>query len=182
MEKKTRNLLIGLGVFVALIAIVLIIFNLYKPQSQPAPAAETETSETEESVNTDEQSEEAETEEDQAADDQTSDDATDDAAAEESKNIIIEVKDSEGNVTTYEVTTDAEFLRQAMDEAEGLTYEGTDSEYGMMVEVVNGEQAIYAEDNAYWAFYVNGEYGNYGIDSQPVTDGDTYSIVYEAAN
>lgn len=182
MEKKTRNLLIGLGVFVALIAIVLIIFNLYKPQSQPAPAAETETSETEESVNTDEQTEEAETEEDQAADDQTSDDAADDAAAEGSKNIIIEVKDSEGNVTTYEVTTDAEFLRQAMDEAEGLTYEGTDSEYGMMVEVVNGEQAIYAEDNAYWAFYVNGEYGNYGIDSQPVTDGDTYSIVYEAAN
>ena len=182
MEKKTRNLLIGLGVFVALIAIVLIIFNLYKPQSQPAPAAETETSENEESVNTDEQSEEAEIKEDQAADDQTSDDAADDAAAEGSKNIIIEVKDSEGNVTTYEVTTDAEFLRQAMDEAEGLTYEGTDSEYGMMVEVVNGEQAIYAEDNAYWAFYVNGEYGNYGIDSQPVTDGDTYSIVYEAAN
>ncbi len=140
MEKKTRNLLIGLGVFVALIAIVLIIFNLNKPQFQPAPAAEG------------------------------------------SKNIIIEVKDSEGNVTTYEVTTDAEFLRQAMDEAEGLTYEGTDSEYGMMVEVVNGEQAIYAEDNAYWAFYVNGEYGNYGIDSQPVTDGDTYSIVYEVAN
>ena len=69
-----------------------------------------------------------------------------------------------------------------MDEAEGLTYEGSDSEYGMMVEVVNGEQAIYAEDNAYWAFYVNGEYGNYGVDSQPVTDGDTYSIVYEAAN
>ncbi len=69
-----------------------------------------------------------------------------------------------------------------MDEAEGLTYSGTDSEYGMMVEVVNGEQAIYSEDNAYWAFYVDGEYGQYGIDSQPVDDGVTYSIVYEAAN
>ena len=101
--------------------------------------------------------------------------------AEGSKNITIEVKDSKGEVTTYEVSTDAEYLRQAMDETEGLTYSGTDSDFGMMVEVVNGEQAIYAEDNAYWAFYVNGEYGNYGIDSQPVTDGDTYSIVYEAA-
>ncbi|MBP5555848.1 MAG: DUF4430 domain-containing protein [Lachnospiraceae bacterium] len=185
MEKKTRNLLIGLGVFAVLIAVLLIIFNLNKPQAQPAPAAETETAETEESVNTDEQSEEAETADEQTAEEQNaedtaSDEATDDA--EGSKNIVIEVKDSEGNVTTYDVTTDAEFLRQAMDEAEGLTYEGTDSEYGMMVEVVNGEQAIYAEDNAYWAFYVNGEYGNYGIDSQPVTDGDTYSIVYEAAN
>lgn len=161
MEKKTRNLLIGLGAFVTLIVIALIVFNMYKPQSQPAPAAETETA-AEETVTADEQP------------------AEDDA--EGSKNIVIEVKDSEGNVTSYEVTTDAEFLRQAMDEAEGLTYDGSDSEYGMMVEVVNGEQAIYSEDNAYWAFYVNGEYGNYGIDSQPVTDGDTYSIVYEAAN
>lgn len=161
MEKKTRNLLIGLGAFVALIVIALIVFNMYKPQSQPAPAAETETA----------------AEETATADEQTAEDD-----AEGSKNIVIEVKDSEGNVTSYEVTTDAEFLRQAMDEAEGLTYDGSDSEYGMMVEVVNGEQAIYSEDNAYWAFYVNGEYGNYGIDSQPVTDGDTYSIVYEAAN
>ncbi len=148
MDKKKRNLLIGVGVFAALIVIALIIFNMYKPQAQTAPADSTQT----------------------------------EAADEGSKNIIIEVKDSEGNVTTYEVTTDAEFLRQAMDEAEGLTYDGSDSEFGMMVEVVNGEQAIYAEDNAYWAFYVNGEYGNYGIDSQPVEDGDTYSIVYEAAN
>lgn len=166
MEKKTRNLLIGLGAFVALIVIALIVFNMYKPQSQPAPAAETETA-----------AEETAAEETAAADEQTAEDD-----AEGSKNIVIEVKDSEGNVTSYEVTTDAEFLRQAMDEAEGLTYDGSDSEYGMMVEVVNGEQAIYSEDNAYWAFYVNGEYGNYGIDSQPVTDGDTYSIVYEAAN
>ena len=189
MEKKTRNLLIGLGAFVALIAAALIIFNLYKPQAQPAPAAEPEV--TEETAATDEQSVEENADADeQVAEDQTSDDeavaddeaAEDTADAEGSKNIVIEVKDSEGKVTTYEVITDAEFLRQAMDEAEGLTYEGTDSEYGMMVEVVNGEQAIYAEDNAYWAFYVNGEYGNYGVDSQPVTDGDTYSIVYEAAN
>ena len=168
MDKKQKNLLIGVGVFAALIVIALIIFNMNKPQAQPAPADDTQTEVTDETVDVE-----------QTVDDDT---AADDAAAEGSKNIIIEVKDSEGNVTTYEVTTDAEFLRQAMDEAEGLTYDGSDSEFGMMVEVVNGEQAIYAEDNAYWAFYVNGEYGNYGIDSQPVTDGDTYSIVYEAAN
>ena len=178
MEKKTRNLLIGLGAFVALIVIALIVFNMYKPQSQPAPAAETETA-AEETATADEQTADDAADDEQADDDQNADDIDD---AEGSKNIVIEVKDSEGNVTSYEVTTDAEFLRQAMDETEGLTYDGSDSEYGMMVEVVNGEQAIYSEDNAYWAFYVNGEYGNYGIDSQPVTDGDTYSIVYEAAN
>ena len=177
MDKKQKNLLIGVGVFAALIVIALIIFNMNKPQAQPAPADDTQTEVTDETVDG-----EQTVADDQNTDDTAADDTADDAAAEGSKNIIIEVKDSEGNVTTYEVTTDAEFLRQAMDEAEGLTYDGSDSEFGMMVEVVNGEQAIYAEDNAYWAFYVNGEYGNYGIDSQPVTDGDTYSIVYEAAN
>ncbi len=184
MDKKTRNLIIGLAAFVALIAIVLVIFNNYKPQAQSAPADETQTEVSTDETVTDEQPAIDNTAaDDQAADDQAAeDDTADDATAEGSKNIIIEVKDSEGNVTTYEVTTDAEFLRQAMDEAEGLTYSGTDSEYGMMVEVVNDEQAIYTVDNAYWAFYVNGEYGQYGIDSQPVEDGDTYSIVYEAAN
>ena len=172
MNKKTRNLIIGLVAFIALIAIVVVVFNNYKPQSQTAPSDDTQTEVAADETVTDEQT----------ADDTAADDTADDVATEGSKNIVIEVKDSEGNVTTYEVVTDAEFLRQAMDEAEGLTYEGTDSEYGMMVEVVNGEQAIYAEDNAYWALYVNGEYGNYGVDSQPVTDGDTYSIVYEAAN
>ena len=98
------------------------------------------------------------------------------------KNITIEVTGSDGETVSYAVSTDAEYLRQAMDETDGLTYGGSESEYGMMVETVNGEKAVYAEDNAYWAFYVNGEYGSYGIDSQPVTDGDTYSIVYEAAN
>ena len=30
----------------------------------------------------------------------------------------------------------------------------------------------------YWSFYVNDEYCNYGIDSQPVHDGDKFRIEY----
>ena len=63
----------------------------------------------------------------------------------------------------------------------GFSYAGTDSEYGLMVEYVNEERADYAQDGAYWALYVNGEYGQYGADSQPVADGETYSWVYESA-
>ena len=33
--------------------------------------------------------------------------------------------------------------------------------------------------NAYWAIYVNDEYGMYSLDTQPVTDGDSYALVYE---
>ena len=101
------------------------------------------------------------------------------------KNITIEVTGSNGETTDYELSTDAEFLKQAMDELdadnEQFSYSGSDSEYGMMVEYVNEERALYAEDGAYWALYVNGEYGQYGVDSQPVVDGDTYTWTYEKA-
>lgn len=98
-----------------------------------------------------------------------------------SKDITIEVVNKAGESVMYEVNTDAEYLRQAMEEAEGLEFSGTESEYGMMVEVVNGESAIYATDGAYWSFYVNEGYCNYGIDEQPVIDGDAFSIVYTPA-
>ena len=68
-----------------------------------------------------------------------------------------------------------------MDEAEGLTYEGEDGPYGMMISHINGEKAVYEEDNAYWGFNVNGSYCNYGISEQPVNDGDAFEIVYTPA-
>lgn len=97
------------------------------------------------------------------------------------KAITIEVVDDTAASTTYEVNTDAEFLRQAMEEADGLTFSGSESEYGLMVDTVNGIRADYTQDGAYWSFYVNDEYCNYGIDTQPVNDGDDFSIVYTPA-
>ena len=95
-----------------------------------------------------------------------------------SKAITITVVNKAQETVDYSVKTDAEFLRQAMEEAKGLEFTGSESEYGMMVETVNGELADYAADGAYWAFYVNDEYCNYGIDSQPIADGDKFSVVY----
>ncbi len=100
------------------------------------------------------------------------------------KDITIEVTGSTGDTTEYELITDAEFLKDAMDElvanGSGFTYSGTDGDYGIMVEIINGESAIYEKDGAYWALYVNGEYGQYGADAQPVADGDDYLWKYEA--
>ncbi len=98
---------------------------------------------------------------------------------EGTKEIVIEVVDNEQDTTSYELKTDAEFLRQAMEEAEGLTFSGTESEYGMLVDTVNDVTPDYSVDGAYWSFYVNGVYCKYGIDSQPVLDGDTFTIKYE---
>lgn len=99
-------------------------------------------------------------------------------AAAGSKNITIEVLSKEGTSTVYDVSTDAEYLRQAMEEADGLEFAGEDSEYGMTILEVNGEKADYNVDGAYWSILVNGEYGNYGTDAQIVTDGDAFQIVY----
>ena len=100
---------------------------------------------------------------------------------EGSKTITIEVINQADESKEYEVKTDSEFLRQAMEEAEGLEFSGQESEYGMMVEVVNGESAIYDKDGAYWSFIVNGEMCNSGIDTQPIEDGDEFQIVYTEA-
>ena len=99
---------------------------------------------------------------------------------EGSKEVTIEVVDSKGKSTVYELKTDVLYLKEAMDEAKGLEYSGTESQYGLMIEVVNGETAIYTENGAYWSFYVNGEYCNYGIETQPLEDGDEFQIVYTA--
>jgi hypothetical protein len=106
-------------------------------------------------------------------------------AQEGSKSVVVEVVDDTGASKEYTEKTDAEFLKEVMDELSKSTdfsYEGTDSEYGLYITAVNGITADYNTDGAYWAIYVNDEYGMYGADQQPVVDGDHYSFVYEKAN
>lgn len=101
--------------------------------------------------------------------------------AEGLKNVSVEVVMSDGKSEIYKTSTNAEYLRQVMDEIEGITYGETINGFGPMVTEVNGERAVYEENGAYWAFYVNGEYCNYGISDQPVNDGDEFKIEYTKA-
>ena len=91
-----------------------------------------------------------------------------------SKSVTIEVVNKAGQTTAYTVKTDAQYLRGVMDEADGLTF----TEAGGMVMSVNGESADYSADKSYWAFYIGDAYCNYGINDQPVADGDVFRIVY----
>ena len=97
------------------------------------------------------------------------------------KVVSIEVVDSNGQCEIYETSTDSLYLRGVMDEIEGITYSETVNGFGPMVTEVCGERAVYEENGAYWAFYVNGEYCNYGISDQPVNDGDLFRIEYTRA-
>ena len=97
-------------------------------------------------------------------------------STEGSKTITIEVVNKAGESTVYDLKTDAEYLRGAMEETEGLEFTVEDG----MVLTVNGESAVWETDGAYWGFYINEDYCNYGIDTQPVADGDAFRIIYTA--
>lgn len=105
-------------------------------------------------------------------------------AADESaggdKAYTLEVVSQDGSSRTYEATTSQEFLKGVMDElaeSQDFSYE----ESGGIIGTINGERADYNEDNAYWAIYVNGEYGQYGADQQPVAAGDAFKFEYTPA-
>lgn len=56
--------------------------------------------------------------------------------------------------------------------------EGEKGTFGLYITKVDGEQAIYEKDKAYWALFINGEYATSGIDATPVNDGDDFWLVY----
>lgn len=87
------------------------------------------------------------------------------------------VTDQDGNETQFLIHTDKETVGEALLEL-GLIA-GDESEYGLYVKTVNGITADYDVDQTYWAFYVNGEYAEKGVDSTPVTAGDSYSFKVE---
>ncbi len=87
------------------------------------------------------------------------------------------VVDKDGNETLFEIHTDEDMVGEAL-LALGLI-EGEAGDYGLYVKIVNGIEADYDVDQTYWAFYINGEYANSGVDTTPITDGETYSFRVE---
>ena len=93
------------------------------------------------------------------------------------KSITVEVTHLDGTTNTFEVKTDEEYLGPALENEKLVS--GTDSEYGLFIDTVDGEYAD-AEKSQWWTFTVNGEFGDYGADQQPIADKDVYAFsVYE---
>lgn len=91
------------------------------------------------------------------------------------KTFVFKVVDLDGTEKSFDITTDASTVGEALLNEKLIS--GTESEYGLMVNTVNGIKYDYTADGAYWAFYVNGEYAMIGVDSTEITDGATYSFV-----
>lgn len=92
------------------------------------------------------------------------------------KTFTVEVTHSDGSEKTFTYQSDAEYLGEVL-LAEGLI-KGHNDTFGLYIDTVDGEDAIWEEDSSYWALYVGEEYASQGIDHTPITDGGAFSLVY----
>ena len=96
-----------------------------------------------------------------------------------SKSITVSIVYEDGSRDDYEHHTDAEYLMDAVNEIGEISIVGSGEGASFYMDSVNGVTADYDADGAYWAIYVDGAYGSYGIMEQPVADGSSYEIRYE---
>ena len=94
--------------------------------------------------------------------------------AAEAVSFQVIVTDLDGNETTFEYTSNAASVGDALI-AEGLL-EGHKASYGLYIDAVNGIAADWDKDQTYWAFYINGEYATAGISDTPITADTTYGL------
>ena len=85
------------------------------------------------------------------------------------------VADLDGNETTVEITTDKEYVGEALLEQGIIT--GDMGDYGLYINTVNGLAADWDKDMTYWSFYIDGEYAMTGVDTTPIEETRVYSLV-----
>lgn len=92
------------------------------------------------------------------------------------KTFTVTVVHADGTGKDFTYHTDEEYLGAVL-LAEGLIA-GEEGPYGLTILTVDGEDAIWDVNGAYWALYVGEEYATTGIDTTPVHDGDTFKLEY----
>jgi len=90
-----------------------------------------------------------------------------------------EAVDGDGNLTAWNVHTDKMTVGDALVEV-GLI-EGTQFDFGLMVDYVNGIRADFMEDGAYWALFIGDDMAMVGVDAVDIEEGKTYAFIYTEA-
>lgn len=94
-------------------------------------------------------------------------------ASEGSKNITVKVINPEEEPEIFNLSTDAQNLRQALDEKELI--QGEDSGFGFFITEVNGRKADEAKQE-WWCITKGGEEVMEGIDQIVIQDKDQYEL------
>lgn len=90
-----------------------------------------------------------------------------------SKTITVEITHLDGSKQEKKISTDAEYLRGALEEAKLV--EGKESTYGLYVLTVDGETADESQQQ-WWGFTKKGAYVETSVDQTPIADGDQYEF------
>lgn len=96
-----------------------------------------------------------------------------------SKTITVVVVHSDETQKEFVYKTDEEFLGPVL-LSEGLV-EGENGPYGLYIKTVDGEKAVYEENNAYWSIMVGEQAAQTGADQIPAEDGVVYTLIYTPA-
>ena len=91
------------------------------------------------------------------------------------KTLTVKVKAEEKEIT-FTVKTDKEKVGDAL--IENSLIQGEPGAYGLYVKKVNGITADYDVNQAFWAFYENGQYAMSGVDLTDINEGTVYSLEY----
>lgn len=94
-----------------------------------------------------------------------------------SKKIEAEVILADGTSKSFEIQTDAEYLREALEQIKLIS--GTESDYGLYVTTVNAVTADESKQE-WWCFTSDGATLNTSVDLTPVNDGDHFEITLKA--
>ena len=89
------------------------------------------------------------------------------------KTITVQIIVDGQDTVTKSITTDAEYLRGALEEEELIA--GEESQYGLFVKTVNGITVDEGKQQ-WWCFTKGGADLFTGVDSTPIADGDTFEI------
>ena len=90
------------------------------------------------------------------------------------KTITVEIIVDGADTVTKSITTEAEYLRGALEEEDLIA--GEESQYGLFVKTVNGITADYDVNQYYWSFSKNGEMMMTGVDGEKIEEGAHYEM------
>jgi len=157
-----------------IIAMVFCVAGCGKEQNAEKPQEEKATSET---VGVEAETDAVAETEDMQSEENIAEDVQVTVLGEGATKFVLMVTDKDGNDTYFEINTDKETVGDAL--LEHNLIEGEDGDYGLYIKSVNGITADYDKDQTYWAFYIDGEYAQSGVDTTPITEGSSYMLKVE---
>lgn len=94
----------------------------------------------------------------------------------EEKTFTLQIVHADGATVEKQITTTQTYLANALFDEKILVEE--DALNTGMYTIVDGEEASWEKDKAYWGFYVNGGYAVEGMNTTEIEDGVVYKLEY----